>query len=294
MGVAEWKIKKTGAPSLYQKWEAYPDSPVLTEDYPYQFIIENTQNERPAQQWDNIPISSTGQIPSPMPTIMFPYQVILDAFGSKILLAAETPFYKNGSFITNASSVYVMQTNLNLFTAMYVAGTPFYTNWEADSVASPYQNFGFTIAQANAPIYLDNTYTTVYFSKTTSIEQDSNIVKYDGTLLYGFRNQLCGPLFSEQEMTNSLSSEYVCNGIVLNANDGFIVYKLDGGEWTELYKTDFISEISLPIFEAGIQMWQFSEANDNITTEDSGCEDVYFGKTTFGTPHVPKQLIRLQ
>jgi hypothetical protein len=37
---------KFGAPTAYQKWSGYPDSPLLTADYPYQCIILNSTTYR--------------------------------------------------------------------------------------------------------------------------------------------------------------------------------------------------------------------------------------------------------
>lgn len=104
--------------SLYQEWDSYPDSPLLTTDYPYQFLFDHG--------------------------------------GVKKLVLAKYKCFRYNS----TSNIYIQPYDLT--SVLYTLSGDTWT------LVGNYNTYAYTtLLQANNDIYTNNTYTTVYFAKTT-------------------------------------------------------------------------------------------------------------------------------
>lgn len=119
----------------YQSWDIFTvDSPVLTANYPYQVIIRSYFNGG------------------------FSVYLYVSTRPIYYVSTVKTLYFGTvaGSSVTSEGSYYILETDVWTF---------------VDNMNIRNLNTGFanTFYECNADIYTDNTFTTVYFSKTTSV-----------------------------------------------------------------------------------------------------------------------------
>lgn len=134
------KTSISSTPTDYQQWENYPDSPVLTSDYPYQYIYD------------------TGADP------LLETAVYLFGFDVPAYIVEDSGY----QFIKNTGSGFYAYIAADVDpNAWYIDGMYYFTP-DIEAAYGMSENLLDILKEANADIYTDNTFTNVYFAKTTN------------------------------------------------------------------------------------------------------------------------------
>lgn len=101
-------IESAGAPDLYQKWDGYPDSPVLTTQYPYQAIVLSGSNITLLVSSGQIYLYESGRLSVVLGSNCKAYELISSNW---TLLSSYTNYqyswwYGYGSFIQANNDIY--------------------------------------------------------------------------------------------------------------------------------------------------------------------------------------------
>lgn len=111
------------------------------------------------QQWSGYP-----QTPNDAATATYPYQCIYNnnTDAQKVLIVSDKKLYRNG--LNNTINV----INANVRFYKYNTSTQSWVFWFTTSGSNSLTNLNaVTLLQANADIYTDSSFTTIYFAKTT-------------------------------------------------------------------------------------------------------------------------------